>query len=92
MGITPLEKANHRLGKTASLWKNHSGGWVEWEWMGNMGNMGMDEKNERNERRRMGVMGVDRNGWELWEWMGAMRTDGHAGWQQQWHCCIQNRC
>ena len=37
MGITPLEKANHRLGKTASLWKNHAGGWELWEWRGGMG-------------------------------------------------------
>jgi|GEM_PF-4049190 len=27
MGITPWEKANQRLGKTASLLKKHAGGW-----------------------------------------------------------------
>ena len=79
MEITPWEKANQRLGKTASLLKKHAGGW---EWVGAMGAMrtvfAMRAEGaamallHTEQIMEMGAMGVDGNGWELWEPSGRL--------------------
>ena len=93
MGITPLEKANQRLGKTASLLKKHAGGW---ELMGmdgshadgfcHAGGGGSNGIAAYRTDYGDGSYGKDGRGWEPWETYkkkhpggGAVRMFGYVG-------------